>query len=160
MNSRPLFFVIAATFSVSACSTLSGDLGATHRATSQWMIEQERAWAAMACGGRWVASELLADDFEGTAPNGGRYVKPTQPTDDQNTKWSTDCSLDEADVRFFGSSAAVVYGKESKTVTLPDGKHERRCLVWTDSWLRRHGKWQIIAVQDSRIVCPASSPVP
>ncbi len=156
MRPSPIVFAIAVSVSISACSTLSGDSGATQRATSQRMIEQERAWAVMACGGKWVASELLADDFEGTAPNGGRYVKPAgQPTYDQNTKWSTDCRLDEADVRFFGSSVAVVYGKESKTVALPDGKHERRCLVWTDSWLRRNGKWQIIAAQDNRIACPA-----
>jgi hypothetical protein len=110
----------------------------------------------MACGGKWVATTLLADDFKGTAPNGNRYVKPAgEPTYDKNTKWSTDCRLDEADVRFFGAGAAVVYGKESKTVALADGKLERRCLVWTDSWLRRNGKWQIIAVQDNRIDCPA-----
>jgi Domain of unknown function (DUF4440) len=120
------------------------------------MIEQEKAWADMACGGKWVASELFADDFKGTSPNGGHYGKPTeQPTYDQNTKWSTDCRLDEADVRYFGSSAAVVYGKESKTVPLAGGKQERRCLVWTDSWLRRNGKWQMIAVQDGRIDCPS-----
>jgi hypothetical protein len=47
-----------------------------------------------------------------------------------------------------------MYGAESKTVTLADGKPERRCLLWTDTWLRRNGKWQIIAVQDNRIECP------
>jgi len=110
----------------------------------------------MACGGKSVENDLFADDFKGTSPNGGHYGKPTgQPTYDQNTKWSTDCRLDEADVRYFGPSAAVVYGKESKTVPLAGGTQERRCLVWTDSWLRRNGKWQIIAVQDSRIDCPA-----
>jgi hypothetical protein len=120
------------------------------------MIEQETGWADMACGGKWVATELLADDFKGTSPNGGHYGKPTgQPADDPNAKWSTDCRLDEADVRYFGPSTAVVYGKESKTVPLADGKQERRCLVWTDTWLQRNGKWQIIAVQDSRIPCPA-----
>lgn len=112
----------------------------------------------MACGGKWVANELFADDFKGTAPNGGRYVKPTaQPAYDPNTKWSADCRLDEAEVRFFGTDAALVYGKESKTVAVADGAHERRCLVWTDSWLKRNGKWQIIAVQDNRIECPHES---
>ena len=156
MKSRQIMIAVAASVSISACSTPSGEPGAKHGATSQWMVEQERAWANMAGGGKSVASTLLADDFKGTAPNGNRYVKPTgEPTYDQNTKWSTDCSLDEADVRFFGSEGAVVYGKESKTVALADGKHERRCLVWKDSWLRRNGKWQIIAVQDNRIECPA-----
>lgn len=75
-----------------------------------------------------------ADDFHGTAPRGTRYDKPTgEPTYDPNTKWFTDCRLDEADVRFFGPDVAVMYGAESKTVTLEDASQERRCLAWTDT---------------------------
>jgi hypothetical protein len=156
MNAHLIISLAVVSLSVCACSTFSADLTVKRRATSEWMVEQEKAWAEMACGGKWVANELFADDFQGTSPNGGRYGRPTgQPTYDQNTKWSTDCRLDEADVRYFGAGAAVVYGKESKTVPLAGGKQERRCLVWTDTWLQRKGKWQIIAVQDSRIDCPA-----
>jgi hypothetical protein len=128
---------------------------AEQRATANWMIGQARAWADQACGGKWVISELFADDFKGTAPKGARYEKPTgEPPYDPKTQWSKDCTLDAADVRFFGSDVAVMYGAESKTVTLADGTPERRCLVWTDTWLRRNAKWQIIAVQDNRIECP------
>jgi hypothetical protein len=156
MNARPFIAIVVAGVSISAGRALAEDVPAKHRATAQWMIEQARAWADQACGGKWVISDLLADDFRGTAPKGSRYDKPTgKPPDDPKTQWSTDCSLDEASVRFFGSDVAVVYGAESKTVELADGKQERRCLVWTDTWLRRKGKWQIIAVQDNRIECPA-----
>ncbi|MHA6206247.1 nuclear transport factor 2 family protein [Dyella soli] len=136
-------------------SALADDIPAKDGATAQWMIVKERAWANMACGGEWVASEILADDFQGTAPKGARYSKPASaPAYDPNTQWSSDCRLDSADVRFFSADVAVVYGSESKTVALPDSKHERRCLVWSDMWLRRNGKWQIIAVQDNRVECP------
>ena len=54
----------------------------------------------------------------------------------------------------FGDNVAVVYGSESSVAVLPDSKSERRCLVWTDTWLKRKGRWQIIAVQDARIDCP------
>jgi len=142
--------------SLCACSTIWESSTVNKNATSQWMIEQERTWAEMACGGKGIANEVFADDFKGTSPNGGHYGKPTgSPTYDPNTKWSTDCKLDEADVRFFSSQSAVVFGKESKTVPLADGKQERRCLVWTDTWIRRNGKWQMIAVQDGRIACPS-----
>lgn len=125
------------------------------RETVRWMIEQARAWADQACGGKWVVSELFADDFRGTSPNGTRYSKPAgEPVFDGKTPRSSDCRLDEADVRFFGDDVAVMYGAESKTVPLPDGKTERRCLVWTDTWMKRNGKWQIIAVQDNRVTCP------
>jgi hypothetical protein len=134
----------------------AAELTDAQKQTAAWMTEQARAWADQACGGKWVITDLLADDFHGTAPKGARYDKPTgEPVFDANTKWSTDCKLDAADVRFFADDVAVVYGAESKTVELPDGKTERRCLAWTDTWMHRHGKWQIIAVQDNRIECPA-----
>ena len=123
--------------------------------TVQWMIRQEQAWAEQSCGKPWVLSELLAPDFRGTSPKGTRYDKPTEePPYDPATKWHTDCQLLEADVRFFGPTVAVVYGAESSVVTLADATNERRCLVWTDTWMKRDGKWQIIAVQDTRIDCP------
>ena len=134
----------------------ANDVPTKDGATAKWMIQQERMWANMACGGKWVALDVFADDFQGTSPNGGHYGKPKSvPINDPNAKWSTDCRLDKADVRFFSTDVAVVYGTESKTVAPQGSKHERRCLVWTDTWLKRNGKWQIIAVQDSRIKCPA-----
>lgn len=137
-------------------SSLANEMTPEQAATAKWMIEQATAWADQACGGKWVISDLLADDFRGTAPKGARYGKPTgEPPNDPKTKWSTDCRMDGAEVRFFSADVAVVYGAESKTVALDDSKQERRCLVWTDTWMRRNGKWQIIAVQDNRVDCPA-----
>jgi hypothetical protein len=156
MKTGQFIAIVFAGVSTWVGSVLAADVAASRSETAHWMIEQARAWANQACGGKWVISDLLADDFRGTSPKGTRYGKPSgEPPLDQKTQWSTDCSLDEADVRFFGSDIAVVYGAESKTVALADGKQERRCLVWTDTWLRRKAKWQIIAVQDNRIECPA-----
>ena len=144
--------------SLPAASAAADKLPAKDSPTAKWMIEQSKAWADQACGGKWVISDLLADDFHGTSPKGIRYDKPKgEPPYDPHTKWSTDCSLDAADVRFFSPDVAVVYGAESKTVELPEGSKERRCLVWTDTWMRRSGKWQIVAVQDNRIDCPAKA---
>lgn len=146
---------VAALASMFAAASFADAIPTKDGPTAQWMIVKERAWANMACGGEWVATEILADDFQGTAPKGVRYGKPASaPAYDPKTEWSTDCRLDSADVRFFSADVAVVYGSESKTVPLPDSKHERRCLVWSDMWLRRKGKWQIIAVQDNRVDCP------
>ena len=155
MRLRAIVASVAACVSLLASPVSASDKSAKQSETARWMIEQARGWADQACGGKWVISNLLADDFHGTSPKGARYDKPTgEPAYDPNTQWSTDCSLDDADVRFFSPDVAVVYGAESKTVALADGKHERRCLAWTDTWLRRKGKWRIIAVQDNRIECP------
>lgn len=141
---------------LAAVVTTAAGQSAGQKKTAAWMVEQAKAWSDQACGGKWVISDLLADDFHGTSPKGVRYGKPSgKPVFDADTKWSKDCRLDESDVRFFGADVAVVYGVESRTVELPDGKDERRCLAWTDTWLRRGGKWRIIAAQDNRIDCPA-----
>ena len=155
---RRISISVASAALMLATSSLAADLVDGNRESeSKWIIEQSKAWADQACGGKWVISDLLADDFQGTSPKGTRYRKPDgEPAPDPNTKWSKDCKLDQAEVRYFGSDVAVAYGAESKTVTLADGKLERRCLVWTDTWLRRKGKWQIIAVQDNRIECPSN----
>lgn len=156
MRSQKILIVAAAISSICAGRVVAGDVPAKGSSAAHWMIEKERAWAEMACGGKWVASEILADDFQGTSPKGIRYGKPaSEPVYDSKTRWSTDCRLDSADVRLFSPDAAVLYGSESKTVALPDSKHERRCLVWSDMWLKRNDKWQIIAVQDNRVDCPA-----
>ncbi|MEZ5498117.1 MAG: nuclear transport factor 2 family protein [Steroidobacteraceae bacterium] len=137
------------------CVALTAEMTAEQSETAKWMIERARGWAEQACGGTWVLSELLADDFQGTSPKGKRYRKPTgEPPRDPNTHWSTDCRLDDADVHFFGTDLAVIYGAESMTVETDAAKRERVCLVWTDTWHRRNGKWQIVAVQDNRIDCP------
>jgi hypothetical protein len=49
---------------------------------------------------------------------------------------------------------AVAYGNESSIRKGKDGKEFLRCLVWTDTWLKRDGKWQIIAAQDVVVKCP------
>jgi uncharacterized protein (TIGR02246 family) len=59
-----------------------------------------------------------------------------------------DCKLLSAKVRFFGPDVAIIYGKETAVLTGANGKDSRRTLIWTDTALRRNGKWQLIAVQD------------
>jgi hypothetical protein len=44
-----------------------------------------------------------------------------------------------------GSEHAI--GKDK---THPDAK---QCQVWTDTWLKRDGKWRIVAAQDNKVDC-------
>jgi hypothetical protein len=61
--------------------------------------------------------------------------------------------LIDAKVRFFGDNLAMVYGSESAVRKAKDGAEKLRCLIWTDTWLKRDGKWQIIAAQDMPFDC-------
>ena len=62
------------------------------------------------------------------------------------------CRLDDAKVRFFGDNVAVIYGSERAART-EKNKEIMRCLVWTDTWLNRNGKWEIVAAQDTAVTC-------
>lgn len=121
--------------------------------TAQFMIDQERKWAEGVCVDNGVVAGLLAEDFQGTAVNGARFAKADELKDEKGPRSAHDCGLDEARVRFFGDDLAIVYGREhaiGKDRAHPDAKV---CQVWTDTWLKRDGKWQIIASQDNRTTC-------
>ena len=108
------------------------------------MISQERRWAESACDGNDVVQTLVADDFQGTTPTGKRYSKPTE----REKPSARDCKLGEVKIRFVGDKLAIAYGSESRVKTSKDGKDKVETLVWTDTWLERDGRWQIIAAED------------
>jgi len=75
------------------------------------MIQDEKDWAEGGCTQTSVGETFLADDFQGTAPSGERYNKSGALKRDAWLK-ERDCHLDDAKVRFFGESMAVIYGSE------------------------------------------------
>ena len=112
----------------------------------------EDMWAHTACSSVPDALKAaFAEDFQGTAPKGKRYGKPTGDWGGEGD--DTDCQLQAIQIRLFGDSVAVAYGNESSVAKNKDGKEMKRCLVWTDTWLKRNGKWQMIAVQDNAVTC-------
>jgi hypothetical protein len=121
---------------------------------AKYMIDAERQWAEAACTHNKIAETILADDFQGTSPEATRYPKSEEVADSADvSKTSRDCRLLDAKVRFFGESLALVYGREKAVRKGKDGVEKSRCLIWTDTWLRRNGKWQIIAAQDTQYEC-------
>ena len=120
------------------------------------LIEQERRWGTDSCTPSNVVAEFIADDFIGTHPKGFLYKKTDMlPTAKPAPAPSLDrdCKLLSAKVRFYGPDLAVIYGSESAIVK-DQGRHESlRKLIWTDTVLKRAGRWQVIAVQD--MVAPA-----
>ena len=125
--------------------------------TAKFMIDMERKWAEGVCTNNGVISELLAEDFQGTSTSGERYNKADELRDEKGPHSAHGCALDDARVRFFsfpsGENVAIIYGSEhaiGKDKTHPDAK---QCQVWTDTWLKRDGRWQIAAAQDNKVDC-------
>ena len=63
----------------------------------------------------------------------------------------TGSRIDYVNFRHFGST---VIAQGAETLTRGDGGPDRR-LIWTDIWMFRDGRWQVVASQDS-VRAPAS----
>lgn len=156
-------------FLLSALVALPGGAFAQKISRSGWasendpvakqLIEQERKWATLSCtpSSGFAAASLaliptfIAPDFVGTSPRGPLYTRADmlpKKAPPAAAEQERDCKLLSARVRYFGPDVAVIYGKESAVVKGADGKESTITLVWTDTLLRRAGKWQVIAVQD------------
>lgn len=93
----------------------------------------------------------MAEDFVGVDVDGSHYTKAdsveycrTKPSRFESNH------LDDVQIRFYGDMA-IAQGSESwKLKSGQTGK-----FVWTDTWLKRSGKWQIIAAED---LMPVPSP--
>ena len=121
--------------------------------TAQYMIDMERNWALGVCVNNGVVADLLANDFQGTSTTGARYTKADELRDENGPHIAHGCGLDEARVRYFGDNLAIIYGREHATGKDPSRPNAKICQAWTDTWLKRNGKWQIIAAQDNRVTC-------
>ncbi len=121
--------------------------------TANYIVQMERKWAEGVCVDNGVVASLLADDFQGTSTEGVRFTKADELKDEKGARTAHDCALDEAKVRFFGDSVAVVYGSEHAVGKDKSQPNAKVCQVWTDTWLKRGGTWQIIASHDNRVEC-------
>ncbi len=118
-------------------------------ATAKSLIELERQWAVAGCTHNGIEKTILAEDFHGTAPSGAQYSKKEAVADAVVAKSTEkECVMYDVTVHFFGDSMAILYGSESALRVPASGKPHRVKLTWTDTWLKRDGKWQIVAAQD------------
>lgn len=139
-----------------AASVLSGSLAHAQEgrwaspddATAKALIALERQWAEAACTHNGIEKTILAEDFLGTAPNGSLYSKKEGLTQAEGAPREEACTMYEVKVHYFGDAMAVLYGSESAIRTESDGRKHTVKLTWTDTWLKRHGTWQVVAAQD------------
>lgn len=138
----------AALVTIGAAKAQQGRWAAPSDPTAKSLIDMERQWAEQECTRSAIEQTILAEDFLGTTPEGKRYSKPEAVG--TSLPEARQCRLHDAKVRFFGENVAIVYGSESSIRKASDGKEYTRTLVWTDTWLERDGKWQVVAAQDTR----------
>jgi ketosteroid isomerase-like protein len=111
----------------------------------RYIVESERQWAeSVATGDTSAIERILADDFVGVDPKGHLYNKQQMIAETRNApKYFVSNRLNDVKVRFYGDTA-VAQGSE----TWEKRTGERGRFVWTDTWLQRNGRWQIVAAED------------
>ena len=111
----------------------------------RYIIESERQWAeSVATGDTTTLERILADDFIGVDPKGPFYDKAKMISDTRNSpKYFVSNHANDIKVRFYGDTA-VAQGDE----TWERRSGERGRFVWTDTWVKRNGRWQIVAAED------------
>jgi len=114
------------------------------------LIEMERKWAESACTHNGIEASILAEDFHGVAPDGTQYDKKQAVQDSLNAQASErECKMFEVKVHSFGDNMAILYGSESAIHPAAGGKPAHTVkLTWVDTWLKREGRWQIVAAED------------
>jgi hypothetical protein len=140
-------FVIAGSLCCLLCQCARND----QKETERYIVESERQWAeSVATGDPSTVERILADDFLGVDPKGTLYDKAKMIADTRNAPQNfVSNRLNEVKVRFYGE-IAIAQGNES----WERRTGERGRFVWTDTWIRRNGRWQIVAAED--LIAPES----
>lgn len=144
---------ILAAIALSACALLVAHAQNLDRQKVEDYIKQSEAHWAEAAMKRDTATieRILADDFLGVAPDGTFYDKAKEIADVRaQTEAVVSNQLDEVKVRFYGDTA-VAQGKETWERRTGNPRHGH--YVWTDTWVRKGDKWQIVAAED--VIVPA-----
>lgn len=135
--------ITAATVIGAGCASLP-----SQTESEQYIRDGAMQWAeSVATGDTTVLERILAEDFVGVDPLGKFYDKATMITNTRDgPKYFASNKIGKVTVRFYGTTA-VAQGEESWV------KHrgEQGRFVWTDTWVYRNGKWQIVAAQDAAV---------
>jgi len=125
-----------------------GRAGQADAEAEKYIVSSEQQWAeASLKRDTRTVERIVADDFVGVDPNGSYFRKADELASvSKNEGDYVAAKGNEVKVRFYGD-AAVAQGSES----WQKRNGERGRYVWTDTWIRRGGRWQIVAAVDVKV---------
>jgi hypothetical protein len=111
-----------------------------------YMRKAEEDWAALAVKPiPELLDRILADDYVGVSSKGDVRSKAQQIKLDAPDPEFASSKLDYVHYRHFGDT---VLAQGGESLQRKDGKPDLS-LIWTDVWMWRDGKWQVVGSQDS-----------
>ena len=110
------------------------------------IVEGEQAWGgAFATGDARTADRLVAEDFREITSSGAAYDKAGMLNDLRRGPNLTSSRTVVQSVRFFGDTA-VAMGVDETVGPAPELRPRRE--LWTDTWVKRNGRWRVVAAED------------
>ncbi len=140
MIAKYKIFMIALGLSLVSCTEKID-----YESAEKYITQSANDWAqAIAIGDTTAIDRIMADDFVGVSSRGELYRKKAlmQKSIESANLFKTE--VYNVTVRFFGN-AAVAQGNETWT-KLADSTSTKS--IWTDTWIYRDRKWQVVAAQD------------
>lgn len=116
-----------------------------HAEVERYIRACESDWAAAGISDKSKSlAACLADDYQGVSSKGkvvdkAYHLTPPGPSDVVSD------TVDYVHLRY--ASPDVIIAQGGETALTKGGK--RHSLIWTDVWMLRQGKWQIVTSQDS-----------
>ena len=129
---------------IGAAGTAYGDVDAT-------IMQLERDWVnAIVAKDTATLDRILGDDFNGTTPEAYDYPKTMAIDDIKTGIYSVDSMvLDDISVNVYGDAAVSFTSQQEKSRYA--GKERSGHYHFTDVWVRRDGRWQVVASHGSRV---------
>ena len=136
-----LLLLVATTTIVTSCSQKID-----YKKAEEYIRESEKQWAeSVVSGDTNVIKRILADDFLGVDTEGDQYNKQTMVNETVlASKYFLSNHLNDVKIRFY-KNFAIAQGDET-WVKRADSSSGR--FVWTDTWIYRDKKWEILAAED------------
>ena len=106
-----------------------------------------------------TVERLLAEDFVGTSPTAHTFTK-TQAVDDlKSARYVVEkMALDEVSVNVYGTTAVSFTSQEERSKY--DGDDTSGHYHFTDVWVKKDGRWQVVASHGTRYDKPAAAEKP
>ena len=116
----------------------------------KYIADRSREWTeAFVSGNTRVMEEIIAPDFRGTSTTGERYTKQGAIRDAKDGPNNFIYNrLSRVEVKVYGNTA-VAFGAD--VMKLKSNPTVEETAVWTDTWLLRDGKWQVVASHESKL---------
>lgn len=114
--------------------------------TRAYIGRSEEEWAALATRrDPSVLERILADDYAGVSDDGTVRNKAQEIAYWSALPLAASAEQPQINYRIFGNTA-LAQGEQTLT---PEGGGAPVRILWTDVWLFRDGKWQVVASQNA-----------